>query len=271
MSAEETNSRPVLDHLVILVSESTLATLTDKLKDSFVVVTGGEHTGGQTFNKLIFFQDGSYIELIAFYDRVAPEDRKTHRWGLAEENTIVDWAFTLPEEKNFVHVQKRVKEANGGITYDDPWNMGRIRPDGVELKWSIGASRQDDGSAPPPGTVPFWCLDQTERKLRVPYQDNPQTKQPSGVVGISEVLVSLPAGKFEDVKKVYAGILDGKNHAKSESSWEAVVPTVLESGAPIITVDSTSGERKLSVTLRGSSGSPSTIEVLPGLVFNVKA
>src|SRR5688572_30729390 len=118
MSAEETNSRPVLDHLVILVSETTLATLTEKLKNSFVVVTGGEHTGGQTFNKLIFFQDGSYVELIAFYDRVTPEDRKAHRWGSAKENTIVDWAFTLPDETNFVHVQRRVAEAKGGITYD---------------------------------------------------------------------------------------------------------------------------------------------------------
>lgn len=271
MSADSTNSRPVLDHVVILVSETVLATLPDRLKDYFTVVTGGEHTGGQTFNKLIIFQDGSYIELIAFFDRVAPEDRKTHRWGSSKENTIVDWAFTLPDEANFVHVQKRVAEAKGGITYDDPWNMGRKRPDGVELKWSIGASRQADGNPPPPGTVPFWCLDQTERKLRVPYQDNPETKQPAGILGISGVRISVPEAKYEDVKKVYAGILDGKNHTVTENSWEAVVPTLLASGAPVITVDSSPDDRKIAIKLAGSANSPKTIEVLPGLVLDVKA
>ncbi|KAK0388987.1 hypothetical protein NLU13_2564 [Sarocladium strictum] len=271
MSADETNSRPVLDHLVILVSETTLATLPDRLRDSFLVVTGGEHTGGQTFNKLVFFRDGSYVELIAFYDRVSPEDRKSHRWGSAKENTIVDWAFTLPDEASFVHVQKRVVEADGGITYDDPWNMGRKRPDGVELKWSIGAPRQADGNPPPPGTVPFWCLDQTPRSLRVPYEDNPQTKHPTGVLGIAEVRISVPADKYEGVKKVYAGILDGKNHATSENSWEAVVPTLLDAGAPVIRVETSSGERELSVTLAGSAGSPGEIEVLPGLIFTVRS
>lgn len=29
-------------------------------------------------------------------------------------------------------------EVKGGIIYDDLWNMGRKRLDGVELKWFIG-------------------------------------------------------------------------------------------------------------------------------------
>ena len=274
MSAEETNSRPILDHLVILISETTLKNLPALITNAFTIAPGGEHNGGQTFNKLILFQDGSYIELIAFYDSVSDEARKAHRWGAAKENTIVDWAFTLNDEANFVHVQKRVKDANGGITYDDPWNMGRKRPDGVDLKWSIGASRQDDGTPPPPGTVPFWCLDQTERSLRVPYENNSQTKHPSGILGVAEVLITTPKSKLDSLKKVFAGILDGTKHERAEASWSAVVPTVLPAGEPAITVksrSSDSGEVNRAITLIGSASSPKSIELLPGLVFTVRS
>ncbi|KAH8176598.1 glyoxalase-like domain-containing protein [Sarocladium implicatum] len=247
MSAEDTKSRPILDHLVILVSEKTLKNLPDSSP-----------------------MHGSYIELIAFYDNLSDDARRAHRWGQAAENTIIDWAFTLQDEASFVHVQKRVKDANGGITYDDPWNMGRKRPDGVDLKWSIGAPRQADGTPPPPGTVPFWCLDQTDRSLRVPYENNPETKHPSRVLGISEVLVTTPEAKHDSLKKVYAGILDGANHERADGSWNASIPTVLPSGEPLVTVKSGSSEVRRDVILSGNVDSPKIIEFLPGLAFTVK-
>lgn len=49
----------------------------------------------QSFSKLIVFQDGSYLELIAFIDD-DPKHRVGHWWG-DKGWGIIDFAFTLKE------------------------------------------------------------------------------------------------------------------------------------------------------------------------------
>ena len=63
-----------IDHLVIAVKSLETATK-DYMDLGFTVVPGGRHTGIGTYNSLIAFQDGSYLELIGFY-----EPRDDHRW-----------------------------------------------------------------------------------------------------------------------------------------------------------------------------------------------
>lgn len=57
-------------------------------------------------------------------------------------------------------------------------------------------------------------------------------------MGIVEVWVVVLVVKYEDIKKVYVGILDGKNYVKLENSWEVVVLILFEFGVLVIIVDS---------------------------------
>ncbi|KAL7920205.1 glyoxalase-like domain-containing protein [Trichoderma austrokoningii] len=256
-------SEPVLDHIVILVSASDLLELPERLKDSFVVSPGGTHAGGDTFNKLILFEDGVYIELIAFVEGISPDLRAKHRWGSQAENTIVDWAYTLPHESDFGAVQQRVKDANAGFTYKDPAPGGRTRPDGVVLKWALGVAQDADGNGVEPGHLPFWCLDRTPRSDRVPYEENKaQTQHPSGAHGISRLRLNVPSGQLSQLQSVYDAI---HNATASEKEWQFNTPNGSAQARHTLGVASESGP-KIKLAFKGSVGSPSFLELLPNIV-----
>ncbi|QYS98694.1 Glyoxalase-like_dom domain-containing protein [Trichoderma simmonsii] len=272
--AEQTSTgspQPTLDHIVILVSASDLLQLPDRLKDSFVVSPGGTHAGGQTFNKLILFEDGVYIELIAFAEGISPEERAKHRWGRQRENTIVDWAYTLPHESDFGAVQQRVRDAKAGLTYKDPVPGGRTRPDGVVLKWAIGAPQDENGNEPEPGILPFWCLDRTPRSNRVPYQeDKAQTQHPSGARGVSRVRLNVPQEQLSALQSVYDAIHDVDRAARGEDEWTFSTPDSSAKARHTLGVASESGP-KIKLAFQGSVGSPSFLEILPGIVVKFEA
>ncbi|KAH7216091.1 glyoxalase-like domain-containing protein [Fusarium oxysporum] len=267
--------RPILDHIVILVSFQTLQDLPKRLENVLTVIDGGAHADGRTVNKLIEFSDGVYIELITFQDGLDPEKRKTHRWGELEENTLVDWAYTLSDEKDFSVIQQRVKEANTDIIYHDPVPGGRIRPDGVELKWSVASAYTTPGKAVHPGKAPFWCLDRTPRHLRVPYKkddgsDPSYTKHPSGAIGVSGVSISVP----KEERDVLAGVYDGIHGSTTngEGTWPFVVHSGSTKGKQEITLESSQDqERHIHLTLLGDKGSPESIEILPGLKLSFES
>ncbi|KAM6488340.1 glyoxalase-like domain-containing protein [Trichoderma sp. SZMC 28011] len=263
--------QPTLDHIVILVSASDLLQLPDRLKDSFVVSPGGTHAGGQTFNKLILFEDGVYIELIAFAEGISPEERVKHRWGRQRENTIVDWAYTLPHESDFGAVQQRVRDAKAGLIYKDPVPGGRTRPDGVVLKWAIGAPQDEHGNEPEPGILPFWCLDRTPRSNRVPYQeDKAQTQHPSGARGVSRVRLNVPQEQLSALQSVYDAIHDVDSAARGEDEWTFSTPDSSAKARHTLGVASESGP-KIKLAFQGSVGSPSFLEILPGIVVKFEA
>lgn len=271
---ESDSLRPILDHIVILVSYQTLQDLPKRLESVLTVIDGGAHADGRTVNKLIEFSDGVYIELIAFQDGLDLEKRKTHRWGELQENTLVDWAYTLPNEKDFGVIQQRVKEANSEIIYHDPVPGGRIRPDGVELKWSVASAYTTSGKAVHPGKAPFWCLDRTPRHLRVPYQEDdgsepPYTKHPSGAVGVSGVSISVP----KEERHIIAGVYDGiHGSATEEGTWPFVVHSGATKGKQEISLESIQDqERHIHLTLLGVKSSPENIEILPGLSFGFES
>ncbi len=159
----------VLDHVVLAVADLVQAAA-DYQALGFTVTEGGEHPGGVSYNALIPFADGSYVELIAFH-RPAP----AHRWWRildAAGEGFVDYAV-LPADigPDIAAVRSR------GLAYGDPETGGRTRPDGVELAWS---------TAWPPGPdLPFFCFDLTPRSYRVPDCD--ARTHANGVTGIAAI------------------------------------------------------------------------------------
>lgn len=171
-----------LDHVVILVDDLATSSAEYHLR-GFNVVQGGEHKAFGSHNALIPFADGTYLELATFrtaapyrprpaeYQRRldAGESRLSARWlsmnGLPAG--LIDFAL-IPD--SFGHVRQR------GIDVAEV-EMGRARPDGVELAWKMGH--------PPTLDLPFLIEDITPRNWRVPTQTN----HPNGTKGISQLTI----------------------------------------------------------------------------------
>lgn len=241
---------PVLDHIVLLVPHENLANLPAWITDAFTVLDGGAHAGGETENKLIVFQDGSYIELISFVRGLDPEKRARHRWGGRPEGHIIDWALSLLDpisghdavgsnggdpEQEFRKVQERIREAHAEIEYEDPVAGGRTTPAGTVLKWATASpfftdSATDGGFSG--GELPFWCLDRTPRTLRVPYEEPGKATHPSKVVGVGGVTIVFKDGRFlERASTVYDAIHGYKSQSSGGNSHEWVFPApVLSEG-----------------------------------------
>lgn len=274
MSTQQHDSAPtpMLDHIVILVDHDYLLKIDDHIGSHFTVAPGGTHADGLTWNRLLLFQDGVYIELIAFFDGADPAKRAAHRWGALQPGTIIDWACTLSHESQFHDaVQEKVSSTHAGYSYDDPVSGGRMRPDGTVLKWSIGAARTPAGEPIPPGELPFWCLDKTPRKLRVPYESKKEmTQHPCGVVGVSRLVLELPRDAAGSLESVYCAIYGGKGAATTESNFRFHVPSGSTAGRQSIVIDGGDANVSIKLALSGQKGSPSFVELIPGLVVKIE-
>ncbi|KAK7968699.1 hypothetical protein PG988_007772 [Apiospora saccharicola] len=236
--------RPLLDHIVILVPHAFLASPPSWFAEAFTLYPGGKHADGFTENVLVFLADGSYLELIAFVDDdVGRGGRAGHRWGGQKEGTVIDWALTLlsenasdaagsPESVSaaFKEIQRKVQEVGGGIEYRDLVRGGRNRPDGEVLEWATSAA---DAAGKPlePGVLAFWCLDETPRKLRVPYKGGKLAEHASGAVGVALLQVTPPAAatsKSGDdksgLRSVYDVLFTKSDDGDQESSWTVGTP-----------------------------------------------
>jgi hypothetical protein len=99
----------------------------DHRRRGFTVTPGGDHADGLTYNALVPFVDGSYLELVAFRDL----DRSlTHRWWrvAAAGGGFADFALLSDD-------LAADAAALGDLVTRSPQQGGRIRPDGVEIKW----------------------------------------------------------------------------------------------------------------------------------------
>ncbi|KAK3322827.1 glyoxalase-like domain-containing protein [Apodospora peruviana] len=242
-----------LDHIVILVSPQVLDDLPTWLTSAFTITDGGTHSNGITKNKLIFFQDGVYIELIAFVEGTSPPDRASTRWGQRTEGQVVDFALTLlppeqlvgdfnPENVFRTEIQTRVREAQNEFEYADPAAGGRTTPDGTELRWAVAVPRRVTGESVE-GELPFWCLDRTPRDLRVPFKRNRgATEHKCEAVGVCTLELFVKGE--EDILKVRAvyetflrkrpwiygsalgwkGFSHQKDELFSKGSWDVEVP-----------------------------------------------
>ena len=55
-----------LDHVILLLPYQDLLNPPSWLTSNFIVSPGGLHADGKTENRLVLFEDGTYLELIAF-------------------------------------------------------------------------------------------------------------------------------------------------------------------------------------------------------------
>lgn len=165
-----------LDHLVILVP-SLDAAIPDAIAAGFTVVRGGQHATGDTENALIAFADGSYLELIAFIDPMQPS---TNPWyqRLALGGGLVDYALLSDDvEADVARIRAQ------GVEIGDAWGLGRLRPDGQRIEWTLATTGHDG--------LPFLIQDLTPRSLRVPYAPE-ETDHPNGASSVSGVTVLVP-------------------------------------------------------------------------------
>ncbi|KAH7170062.1 glyoxalase-like domain-containing protein [Dactylonectria macrodidyma] len=275
---DQLSPRPILDHIVILVSYESLSTLPERLH-ALTVIPGGEHADGLTVNKLVILADGSYLEFIAFNEGLDPARRRSHRWGSLEEGRIVDWAYTLPHEADFGLVQQRVRDGGAGVTYTDPVAGGRVRPDKAVLKWAVASARDAAGDPVWPGDAPFWCLDRTDRHLRVPYEEGGEVldhaKHPSKVRGISKVEIRVAEKDLPTWKPVYEAIHNiDQDSAGDRDGWSFDVHSSAAQGIHKVflsTLQDTDTKSEIRLTFLGTDESPKTIELLPGLVLDVES
>jgi catechol 2,3-dioxygenase-like lactoylglutathione lyase family enzyme len=96
-----------IDHVVILVED--LDEGVRQYRDlGFTVTPGGKHPRF-THNALVSFDDGSYLELIAFWETADPaQDAEMHRWQnhLAHRGGLIDYAIALaPLEDDLAAIQ----------------------------------------------------------------------------------------------------------------------------------------------------------------------
>lgn len=161
-----------IDHLVIVVPDLEAAAR-GYGELGFSAVRGGRHPVG-THNALIAFRDGSYIELIAFY-----EPNPEHRWWgpLQQGGGLVD--FCLQTDDLLADTSAFRK---AGVAIDDPKPLTRQRPDGYRLRWVLSIPRGTHR-----GVAPFLIQDETPRAERIP----PETTHRNQVIGIGTLSVAV--------------------------------------------------------------------------------
>ena len=159
-----------LDHVVLVVLNLPAA-VRDHRERGFTVTPGGEHAGGLTHNALVGFQDGSYLELIAFHDLAAA--RGKHSWTPVAERGG-GWADFALHSGDL----REDAAALGDLVARPPEDGGRTRPDGVAIAWRVVRLRKP---------LPFLIEDLTARELRVPSGD--AAKHANGTTRIAKVVL----------------------------------------------------------------------------------
>jgi len=196
----ETQRALIFDHAVLVVADLVSAAQQFSAM-GFTVTPGGVHAGQLSHNALISFGDGSYIELLAAYQkRSLPVLRLLDRLGLLERHPagrtplgrrFVESLLIGPGINDFAlgavnldHVLPSVRER--GLELDGPALGGRVRPDQQQISWRTACPRTRD--------LPFLIDDVTPRNLRVPEgQATQHINRASGVAAISIAVADLAA------------------------------------------------------------------------------
>jgi hypothetical protein len=166
------------DHIVILADDlDTVVKQYEQL--GFSVTPGGKHPRF-THNALIPFHDGTYLELIAFYEQPEEGSAETHRWHrhLATGGGLVDFAVAA------TNLDGLIADADArGIRTTGLQPGARKRPDGEEIRWRSTMHGDDNA-----GALPFIIEDETDRGLRVPKE---AADHANGVRGIRSLVVAV--------------------------------------------------------------------------------
>lgn len=217
-----------IDHIVLLVPDLDEA-MRGGTTAGFTVSPGGQHDTGGTHNALIPFQDGSYIELLAF--RESPPAGHYFAKRLAAGPGLADLALLsndLDADLASLAVQ--------GLPYPPPTELSRVRPDGVCITWRMSLP----ATTYPGKGYPFLIQDTSDRALRV----SGETNHANGAIGIAGVsLVTMDINADASLIAVLLGVpeitsrfgLGGKGLAilpfAAARQWIALVQTMPDSAA----------------------------------------
>ncbi|CAA7260890.1 unnamed protein product [Cyclocybe aegerita] len=236
MSNTDVNTR-TLDHIVHLSPPGKLEETAQLFRGfGFTVLKGGVHIDGLTENNLVTFQDGTYVELIAFthpvsyYPPGSPEHiaRESHPWASKHPGWI-DYAFlgngllSPLSSRISTIINARGESEGSGVHYTDEEPGGRTRPDGVALKWLITAPEIE--KHPRRGVLPFFCGDVTPRNLRV-SEDPEAVKHANCALGVSYLRVLV----HESSRNLQEGYITSVSGSKAvdgteyETTWALVTP-----------------------------------------------
>jgi len=204
-----------IDHVVILVPYADLHNPPSWITNNFTLTPGGRYSDGKTENKLIVFEDGTYLELIAFIND-NPSLRRGHYWG-HKKYGFIDFALTTNPKDTFDYagLRGRIHQKSGrlGIDYDQPVEGGRKRThDAKDIRWKATFPKGQAQVGGPTslsrrGEIPFWCHDITPRELRVDVTKE-RTTHPSGAKGIAQFTILVPDGQEASYLDLYSSIMD---------------------------------------------------------------
>jgi len=190
-----------IDHLVIAGADLDALSATFR-RLGFHVEAGGRH-GQCSYNSLIGLQDGSYIELLSFYE-YCPQ----HPW----------WQVLQSRGGGFIDYCMRTDDIHGdfdafvaqGVALAPLVTMGRRRVDGLELQWmnnKLPARYQ--------GLLPFIITDITPRAQRVPVPGAHRNR----VTGIASV--TLATTDLDAAAGIMAAVLQQPGQAFEEPGLQA--------------------------------------------------
>lgn len=169
-----------VDHVVLVVLDLEAA-CAEHRERGFTVTPGGEHVGGLTHNALVGFEDGSYLELIAFHDLAAA--RGKHSWAPVADRGggWADFALLSNDLRQDV-------TALGNLVAKPPEDGGRTRPDGLGIAWRVARLQKP---------LPFLIEDLTARELRVPGGDGAKHANKTSRIAAIVLGATDPAGVSE--------------------------------------------------------------------------
>ena len=183
-----------LDHAVIAVADLAAA-MADYETLGFTVRFGGEHPGRRTHNALIYFADGSYLELIAERLELPPTDDERENWirmaPVREGSILLTYALRTEDLATTIAACAR-----RGLTLEGPRAGARLRPDGKRIAWRSAAAANIN--------LPFIIEDVSPRALRI-LDAEADTMHANGALGVQRVV--LLAADVAKIAAEYASLL----------------------------------------------------------------
>ena len=238
-----------LDHVVALIPYDTLTNPPSWITDNFTLSPGGRHGDNKTENKLVIFQDGTYLELIAFIND-DPEKRKGHWWD--KPYGVVDFALTSSEPIDYEALKQRLEKSGSDISYAEPKRGGRVT-NGNEIKWRVTFPEKVSR-----GNVPFFCEDITKRELRVPVSKE-STDHPCKALGMAGVTLDIKGDLLKNLSAANSAVLDenegdgGRYRLGAPNKIEKLMPPTLKLQEAAKDSDR---DLELTLTLQTSESSP---------------
>ncbi len=216
-----------LDHVVIAVNDLEESIINFR-NLGFQVQKGG--INGPVHNALIFFQDGTYIELTApisskvrglfrflyslgllsLLEKIRPKLTLRFMFWFGGPIGLKDVCLRCDDlEKSLSNI------AQLGVGVTSAQSFSRKRPDGIIVSWRLGA--------PTDRGLPFLIEDLTPVQVRVPFKDTCEHK--NGALGISAVVMPAQYAK-QLIEKIQPSLVSSSSNYDAANFCEVKVKNV---------------------------------------------